>query len=253
MNEWNDEAVIVRMGKFREADVWIRMLCKNHGLQTVFAFGGLKSRRRFCGCLDLFNSLDCRVKICGKGSYLNLTEAVLMGGPRLLRMDWKKMGIAANCLRFLQMLTINSDSSQECFTLLENLRFYLEQYKKPSPQFPFYFRLRLAVALGFGPELSTCGRCGSALRQTALFIGEEGRIFCNECARLLSSSWQRRGHWLNSSSLDFLRQVKLTLPQDWHDETLTYNERKCCARAIAAFTQYHLESGSGRNGSATWQ
>ena len=44
--QWTDEAVVLRIGKFRETDLWVRFLSREKGLVTAFAFGGSRSRRR---------------------------------------------------------------------------------------------------------------------------------------------------------------------------------------------------------------
>ena len=58
--EWSDTALVLGVGRFRESDLWLRMLTRRHGIVSAFAFGGSRSRKRFCGCLDLFerNSSD---------------------------------------------------------------------------------------------------------------------------------------------------------------------------------------------------
>ena len=53
--DYTDKAIILRVGRFREIDLWVRYLSASHGVQTGFAFGGCKSRRRFCGCFDPLN------------------------------------------------------------------------------------------------------------------------------------------------------------------------------------------------------
>lgn len=78
--EWADQAVVLRIGHFRESDLWLKLLCRGRGLLTLFAFGGSRSRRRFCGCLDVLNTLQCRVKTSGRENFLNLEEAVLLSG-----------------------------------------------------------------------------------------------------------------------------------------------------------------------------
>lgn len=78
--EWTDTALVLHVGRFREADLWVRLLAPGQGLVTAFAFGGSKSRRRFTGCLDVFNlirtgrpsratacSSTCRRPPCWKG------------------------------------------------------------------------------------------------------------------------------------------------------------------------------------------
>ena len=43
------------------------------------------------------------------------------------------------------------------------------------------FRLKLALAAGFGPELAACASCGSADR-VAGFSGSAGGVVCPDCA-----------------------------------------------------------------------
>ena len=144
--EWTDQALVLRMGAFRESDIWLKLLCREHGLLTLFAFGGSRSRRRFCGCLDVLNSLQCRVRSSKDGRFLNLEEAALLQGPRLLRRNWQRMGLAANCLRFVEAMGVGEDAAPEAFLLVEDLRAVLEAEKAPPVLLPLYFRLRLAGA-----------------------------------------------------------------------------------------------------------
>ena len=38
--EWTDTALVLHVGRFREADLWVRLLAPGQGLVTAFAFGG---------------------------------------------------------------------------------------------------------------------------------------------------------------------------------------------------------------------
>ena len=38
--EWNDTGIVIAKGLFKEADLWLRILFREHGLATAFAFGG---------------------------------------------------------------------------------------------------------------------------------------------------------------------------------------------------------------------
>lgn len=240
MTEWNDEIIIVRMGHFHEIDVWAKVLSRSKGLITVFAFGGLKSRHRFSGCLDLFNTLKCRIKVCGRGAYLNLQEAELEKAPITLRSNWRKMGIAANCLLFLQSCQISEESSKECFALLENVRTALEHDSPISSQFPFYFRLRFLTALGFAPDFRECGNCATIHLDSGLFLAGEGRVFCPDCANSMGNARKRGGEWLDKPSLEHLSLVQSSMPQFWNDFSLQENEKRACGRAINSFAQYYM-------------
>ena len=116
--EWTDTALVLRVGRFRETDLWLRLLSCHRGVFSAFAFGGSRSRRRFCGCLDLLNTVSCRVKSTRNGSYLALQEGVLIRGPRRLRSDWRRLGIAMNCARFLETLGVTREGASAAFALL---------------------------------------------------------------------------------------------------------------------------------------
>lgn len=239
MSEWLDKAIVLRMGLFGEANLWLRMLCREHGLSTIFAFGGAKSKKRFCGCLDIFNSLDCRVKVSRSGSYLNLAEASLLEGTRNLRANWKNMGIAANCLRFMDALAISRESAAECYVILENLRLFLERDQSGLRLMPLFFRLRVAAALGFAPSLSRCAKCGAPIGGDGYFMTDEGRALCETCHKLSCAS-EKYAIQVSGYCLGILAEIQRCEPCRWGEYVLSGSEIATCARLIDAFVEYHL-------------
>lgn len=235
--EWADHALVLRIGHFREADLWLKLLCRRHGLLTLFAFGGSRSRRRFCGCLDVLNTLQCRVKASGRGNFLNLEEAVLLSGPQALRSNWQRMGLAANCLRFVEALGVSDDGASEAFALVEDLRRTLEEAPQLPSLLPLFFRLRLAGSLGFAPNLDKCGSCGATSPGSMLFAVDEGQLRCPACRAARPA---RYGVELSALSLELLRRIQGELPSAWETEEPPPAERRACARAIDGFVQYHL-------------
>ncbi|MBQ7618498.1 MAG: recombination protein O N-terminal domain-containing protein, partial [Desulfovibrio sp.] len=121
MREWTDTALVLRVGHFREIDLWLKLLLPSRGIITALAFGGAKSRRRFCGCLDVLNTLTCRFRESRLGRALTLEEATLKAGPQLLRYDYQRLGLASNCLRFVEALGLE-ESNPALFAFMEDLR-----------------------------------------------------------------------------------------------------------------------------------
>lgn len=240
MREWLDEAVVLRIRHFRESDLWLRLLCRGRGALTLFAFGGSRSRRRFCGCLDVFNTLHCRVRVSARGDFLNLEEAALLRGPRDLRGDWRRMGLATNCLRFLEALGVDGEGAAESFALLEDLREVLEHRHGLPQLLTLFFRLRLAGALGFAPNLGQCGVCGAEADAQASFVVDEGLLLCPHCRALRPPAETRYCVEISQRGLDVLRAVQQTFPSAWPVEALAAPDRRACARLIDGFVQYHL-------------
>ncbi len=234
--EWTDTALVLRVGRFREADLWLRLLSRHRGVFNVFAFGGSRSRRRFCGCLDLLNTVNCRVKSTRNGSYLALQEGVLIRGPQRLRSDWSRLGMAMNCVRFLETLGVTREGAPSAFALLEAVLELMEGERSPHPLFPLFFRLRLASDQGFAPTLDKCGTCGRPIADLGRFIVNEGELRCQECC----TAQGRYMVDIPARSLDVLRTVQKEPPTFWNADGLSLAERRCCARTIDEFVQYHL-------------
>ena len=238
MEEWKDRALLIRLGHFHERDLWVKLLLPSRGLFTAFAFGGAVSRRRFCGCLDVFNEIECRIRVSSRGRYLNLEEATLLSAPLALRKDWNLMGQAANCLCFTEALGIGSDSSGECYSLLKDLRDLFETTHAPSAFIPVFFRLRMAAALGLSPDFLFCASCGAKLLNGGFFQVDEGRSLCHPCSKNKGFLEKRRGMMLSNDTLALLNDIQRRKPSEWAG--LSYGECRQAARAIEGFVQFHL-------------
>ena len=240
MREWKDRGIILRHGHFHENDLWLKALLARRGLQTLFAFGGAKSRRRFCGCLDQLNTLECTVRVSRTGEYLNLEEATLLASPVKLRTDWRGMGIAVNCARFTEACAITPENSGESFALLESLRERLERDSKMTGFFPLYYRLRLASAIGFAPSFTSCASCGKIINGQRYFLIEDGQTICAACAASGSGLSRKRHILLTGAAAGTLDSVQHTLPEDWNGAAGTDSDLRLAARVIDSFTQFHL-------------
>ncbi len=272
--EWNDSAIVLQVGRFRETDLWLKLFFRNRGLVTAFAFGGSRSRRRFCGCLDVLNTISCRVKSGRQGKYLTLEEGVLVRGPQKLRGEWTHFGMLMNCVRFLDALPMAYDACvqthshdtndahhaeknaaapatyalmQDMLSLMEgtsphtdttNPRGNCEKALSPHPLHPVLFRLRMACELGFSPAWQECAVCGSVLEHhNILFKMDEGVCVCGRCAPRTNSPYSLT---LSAPALHFLRAVQHTSPTQWDVHALSTKDKQACFQAVDGFTQFHL-------------
>lgn len=241
--EWTEQALVVRLGAFRETDLWVRLLCRRRGLLTVFAFGGCRSRRRFCGCLDVLNELRCRARTSRNGRFLTLEEATLLHGPQRLRRNWQRMGIAANCLRFVEALGVSEDNAEEAYALLTDFSHTADSASELPALAPLFFRWRLAGALGLAPDMERCAVCGGPSGEGSLLVVNEGRLRCRACRRERAAAGivpERYGVELTAAALDVLRRVQQEFPSEWRRSPLPPADRRACGRAIDGFVQYHL-------------
>ena len=244
--EFSDQALVIQVGKFKEADLWVRFLSAKRGLFTAFAFGGSRSRRRFCGCLDILNQVSVRVaRPKNGGQFLNLQEGSLLAGPQRLRKDIDRLGLAINCLKFIQSFEISPESAPDAHAAACGLLELLEGALPPPPLLPLFFRLRLSAGQGFAPRLDSCRICGQdtgALPRWAFNPGLGG-IACPACEQ-----GNGQNLYLSAQGVQILQRVSASLPQTWGDLALTANLRQECGEAIDAFIHYHVGVAWGKNG-----
>uniref|UniRef100_B8DPF9 DNA repair protein RecO n=1 Tax=Nitratidesulfovibrio vulgaris (strain DSM 19637 / Miyazaki F) TaxID=883 RepID=B8DPF9_NITV9 len=210
--EFSEQVLIVRTGRFREADLWVRFLSPTRGLLTAFAFGGCRSRKRFCGCLDLFNRSLLRIKSTRGGQYLSIQEGTLLRGPDRLRRDWPRFGAAVNCLKFLEALGCGPEGAAATHQLVEDVLELLEGGGPVPDMLPVLFRLRLTAEQGYAPRLDSCASCGADLTHAAgaAFLVQEGVAQCDACAPLPGPRVR-----VEREALDVLRFVQENSPLLW--------------------------------------
>lgn len=180
--EFSEKALVLKVGRFREIDAWVRLFSPVRGAYTAFAFGGMKSRRRFLGCLDPLNHVRFKVRRSGYKGYHTLTEACLLDAPTALRQDAARLGMAVNCLKFFEAVHIGPQGAAEAYALLRDMLAALEAEVAPTPLFPLLFRARMAFLHGMLPECGRCALCGQELSgQGAVCHVEAGRLTCSRC------------------------------------------------------------------------
>lgn len=253
MHEFTEKALILRVGRFREADLWVRLFTRSRGRVNAFAFGGLRSVRRFCGCLDNFNLVNLRFRFSKRQEYLYLEEGTLLSSHPRLRKDPARLGQAVNCLKFFEALhegCMNetarcSGESAASFDLLLETLDCLEHAPHISDFFPVLFRLKATFLEGWSIEADTCSLCGKQLltsSSAASFLVEEGRMACEACRP------QGFRLNLNPEALEVLDLVQRTGPADWESLIPAGNARGQCWDAAEYFIRRHpgLAMDNGR-------
>ncbi|MBQ4132684.1 MAG: DNA repair protein RecO [Desulfovibrionaceae bacterium] len=237
--DFSDKALIFKLGKFREADLWVRMLSPSRGIYTAFAFGGSRSIRRFCGCLDLLNTVQVRVEASRTKEYMVLGEASLLACPNRLRTDLGRLGMAVNCLKFMEAFNVSSDSALVSYKLVRDLLDLLDSEVSPPSLLPSLFRFRFAALQGFAPHIHSCRLCGFTFCRSSYlyFQTAEGGTLCAACVHKSRPGPCVR---LGPEALSALQTVQTQQPRDWSSLDFNGEVRAQCAEVIDGFIQYHV-------------
>ena len=118
----------------------------------------------------------------GRGDLLTVTGASTVDGyPRLRDNGPALMAAGRACDAVLRLLD-DGEPNQPAYNLLCNYLALLdaEPARAVDPGPALSFRLKLALAAGFSPELSSCAHCGEA-EHLSSFSGAAGGVVCSSC------------------------------------------------------------------------
>ncbi|WP_320169697.1 DNA repair protein RecO [Maridesulfovibrio sp.] len=233
--EVTEKVVILKTGKFKENDLWVKYLSATRGVQTAFAFGGSRSRRRFGGCFEPFSQVLFKTGANKTGTYQALQEGSLIKAYSGIRADIRKMGLAANCLKFVEAAVAEREDSRRVFALLTETLDVIDEFD-PDDFFPLFFRAKVAFEQGYTPDFTICSRCGKPLfsSRPVVFDVKKGGIECFDCAG------NAAGDVISVGTLRTLAWIQDTGPANWTALELPAVIRQECFAVMDRFMAYHL-------------
>ncbi|MGB0121567.1 MAG: DNA repair protein RecO [Solirubrobacterales bacterium] len=176
------EAVVLRTIRYGEADRILHIYSREYGRLGAIAKGVRKPRSRFGGRLEPFFRLSL-VLHRGRGDLHTVTAAETVEGYPALRSSARGIRAAGDACGAVLRLLDGTEANQPAYNLL--CRYLALIDEDPASGVAglggmVTFRLKLALAAGFAPELSGCSRCGATDHLTA-FSGAAGGVVCPTC------------------------------------------------------------------------
>lgn len=236
-----ERALVLKVGRFREADCWVKLLTPTRGIFNGFAFGGSRSRRRFVGCLDPLSHVLFTIGSNKSGTYTVLEEGTLLHNFPGVRADSSRTGLAVNCVKFVEAIEIDPADAKPAYELLLETLQMLEEGGGSSDFTPWLFRAKLAFDMGLDPDFLTCGTCGKSVDSAKghQFGIEKGQVVCRTC---LSAGKALEGlvRPISSGALRALDWIQHSRPADWARVSMDNEVRRQCSQLIELFVAYHL-------------
>ena len=189
--KFKTEAVVLRSIRYGEADRILHLLSASRGRIGAIAKGVRKPRSRFGGRLEPFFRLDL-VLYEGRGDLSTVTAAHTVAAHPHLRDDGAALGAAARACDAVLRLCDAEEPNPAAYNLLCRYLSILDGSESldgagcadgaAGLATALAFRLKLALAAGFAPELASCARCGEA-DELVGFSGAAGGVVCAACER----------------------------------------------------------------------
>jgi DNA repair protein RecO (recombination protein O) len=192
--KFKTEAIVLRSIRYGEADRVLHLYSSTRGRIGAIAKGSRRPRSRFGGRLEPFFRLQL-VLYEGRGDLATVTSADTVAAHAELRSSGPALTAAARaCDSVLRLL----DSEQPNLAAYNLLARYLTILDGGEPgeggaeaaaldgavgrATALAFRLKLALAAGYAPELAGCARCGEPDGLSG-FSGDAGGVVCGACER----------------------------------------------------------------------
>jgi DNA repair protein RecO (recombination protein O) len=175
------EGVVLRSIRFGEADRILHLYTEARGRVNAIAKGSRRPRSRFGGRLEPFFRLELMLYE-GRSELLTVTGAETVSGFPVLRSSGPAIDAAARACDAVLRLLDAAEPNRPAYNLLCRYLMMLDAGERAatSRAAGIAFRLKLALAAGFSPELASCARCGEASGITA-FSGAAGGVVCASC------------------------------------------------------------------------
>jgi DNA repair protein RecO (recombination protein O) len=175
------EAVVLRSIRYGEADRIVHLYSSTRGRIGAIAKGSRRPKSRFGGRLEPFFRLNL-VLYEGRGDLFTVTGASTVDGHGTLRSNGPALGSAGRACDAVLRLLDSGEANEAAYNLLCNYLGLLDADPElaSAPGVALAFRLKLALAAGFSPELASCASCGEAEHLSA-FSGAAGGVVCGSC------------------------------------------------------------------------
>jgi len=180
------EVIVLRSIRYGEADRILHLYTAERGRVNAIAKGSRRPRSRFGGRLEPFFRLDLMLHE-GRSELCTVTGASTVDGYPDLRSDGPALDAAARACDAVLRLLDSVEPNRPAYNLLCRYLALLDEgaggdlVNRPDLRaVGLAFRLKLALAAGFSPELGSCARCGERDGIVA-FSGSSGGVVCGSC------------------------------------------------------------------------
>ena len=173
------EAVVLRSIRFGEADRILHLYSSTRGRIGAIAKGARRPRSRFGGRLEPFFRLDL-VLHEGRGELATVTAAATVEGHPRLRQSAAALDAGGRACDAVLRLLDSVEPNPGAYNLLCRYLALLDEGSATGLPTALAFRLKLTLAAGFAPELTSCARCGEVDGLVG-FSGAAGGMVCGVC------------------------------------------------------------------------
>lgn len=239
MPTYSTSAILIRRVDYGDYDLILNFLTRDRGKISAIAKSAKRSRKRFGGVLELFNSLDIVVSR-GRGKGLSVVnEASLIKPLFNIGTDIKKTAYASYWAELTNLWLEEGRAQTGIYDLLDHVLAELDAGAVSGEVLSILFQMRFLNLSGLCPNLSHCSTCSiemdAAPRHRMNFDLSKGGVVCERCApygreeHCLSRGTIKQLQWIDNG--DIRKATRIRFSAQALKEGL---------RFLESFVPYHL-------------
>jgi DNA repair protein RecO (recombination protein O) len=183
MRSVSDEAIMIGLMDYREADRIVTLYTREHGKIKGIARGARKSVKRFAGALELFARLT--VRFIPNSGLATIQEVDIISIFPRIRLSLAGIAYAGYGCELVDGLTPEYFPNPRIFRLFESYLSHIDQSESaPDPSDRRFFEVNLLSIAGYSPPIDDCLSCGAPLAERGgVWNGTHAEgILCPLCA-----------------------------------------------------------------------
>ena len=169
------DGLVIRETPVGEADKFITILTRDHGVMRAAARGARKASSRSAGSTQLLTHAQFSMQEGKNNWYIDDAKPLHVFFD--LKDDLEKLTLAQYFCELAGALCPREEPAEEALRLLLNALHYLGCGERPAPLLKAVVEGRLLSAAGYMSDLSGCRQCGAAEGEL-VFLPAEGQIQC---------------------------------------------------------------------------
>ncbi len=190
------DGLIIRETPVGEADKFVTVLTRSHGVVRAAARGARKANSRHAAATQLLTHSQFLMQEGKSGWYLDDARPLTVFFS--LKDDLEKLTLGQYFCELAGAVAPREEPAEEALRLLLNALHFLANGERAPYLLKAVTELRLLALAGYAPDLTACGRCGQ--RDSAFgFLPREGQLLCPDCGE---------GMPLSPGVLDALRRIQ---------------------------------------------
>ena len=179
MEQLEVKGLVIKSTPLGDYDLLLTVLTDTHGKMLISAKGAKSQKSKHIAATQLFCYSRFYLKRSHK--YFYIADSELINSFYDLRTDLHMLSLATYCCDIANEFSMEESQDEVLLRLTLNALYAITTGKYDLSIVKAAYEFRVAVEEGYGPDLSSCARCGRDAADKYYLDVMNGQLFCGQC------------------------------------------------------------------------